>query len=145
VKRPPIPRGKGFSSRSPLARVAFERKERSEDKKKVERERLRTKRLRAVGKKGRENGRALRVFKKECARLGIERCEVRYSVCTGIPDTWAHGRKRRKLREGELETFAVAACKACHRVLDEDMTHEQMAAEVGRIISLRPDRYLEAA
>jgi hypothetical protein len=103
------------------------------------------KRIRAVGKKGLENRRALKVFKKECARLQIERCEAGYEGCTGEPDTWAHGRKRRELLEGELETFAVIACLVCHRRLDERMSHEEMAAEVRRIIAGRADRLAEAA
>jgi hypothetical protein len=101
--------------------------------------------MRKAGKKDRENRKALRAFKLECAGFGIERCECRYEGCKGIPDTWAHGRKRRELLEGELEKFAVAACTVCHRRLDEDMSHEEMAAEVARLIALRPERYLEAA
>jgi len=103
-------------------------------------------RIRKVGRQGRENARALRIFKRECARLGLgERCECGYEGCTGQPDTWAHGRKRRLLRPGELERFAVVACVNCHRKLDEQMSHEEMAAEVDRIIQLRPERYWEAA
>jgi hypothetical protein len=103
-------------------------------------------RIRRVGKKGLENRRALAVFKRECVRLGIDRCEVRGSHCTGAEDlTWAHGRKRRELLEGELETFAIVACRNCHRPLDEELTHAEMAAEVSRIHGLRPERYLEAA
>jgi hypothetical protein len=106
----------------------------------------RSSRMKKVGKKMRESKRALGVFKRECARLGIERCEVRGQHCTGADDlTWAHGRKRRELKEGELEEFAVVACRNCHRPLDEDMSHDEMAAEVTRIIGLRPERYLEAA
>lgn len=103
------------------------------------------KRMRKAGKGGRENRRALSVFKRECARLGVERCEVRYEGCQGHPDTWAHGRRRRFLKEGELETFAVAACTVCHRVLDEVLSREDCAKEVTRLIGLRPERYLEAA
>jgi hypothetical protein len=127
--------GKGFKPRTaPLARAPFRRDVRGNYGG-----------LKA-GKKMRENRRALSVFKKECARLGIERCEVRGPNCTGTEDlTWAHGRKRRELLEGELETFAIVACAICHRPLDEELTHAEMAAEVSRIIQLRPERYLEAA
>jgi hypothetical protein len=102
-------------------------------------------RIRKVGKVGLKNARALRVFKRECARLGIERCEVRYMGCTGEPTTWAHGRRRRFLKGDELERFAVAACIPCHTTLDQKMSHEECAREVARIIQLRPERYLEAA
>jgi hypothetical protein len=101
--------------------------------------------LRAKGKKGKASQKALGVFKRECARLGIERCEVRYEGCFGVPDTWAHGRRRRLLKEGELEAFAVAACAPCHFILDTTMSHAETAEEVTRIIGLRPERYLEAA
>jgi hypothetical protein len=103
------------------------------------------KRIRTVGKKGLANRRALAVFKRECVRLQIERCEVRYDGCFGEATTWAHGRRRRLLKPGELETFAVAACIPCHTTLDQKMSHEECAKEVTRIIALRPERYLEAA
>lgn len=105
------------------------------------------KRIRAVGKKGLKSARALRVFKKAVARLGLdERCERRGPNCTGTEQlTWAHGRKRSELKAGELESFAIICCVNCHREMDEGMSHEGMAAEVSRIIALRPERHLEAA
>lgn len=103
-------------------------------------------RLRKVGKTGRKNRRALAAFKRECARLGVDgRCEVRRPGCFGEATTWAHGRRRRNLKAGELERFAVAACVPCHRWLDEELSREECASEVERIIGLRPERYLEAA
>lgn len=103
--------------------------------------------LRKVGKVGRRNVRALRVFKKDCAEQGVEeRCERRGRNCTGTENlTWAHGRKRDELREGELEHFAIVCCVNCHREMDEGMSHEEMAAEVRRIINLRDGRRLQAA
>lgn len=104
-------------------------------------------RLNKVGKTGRKNARALKVFKAECVRQGVdERCERRGKNCTGTEQlTWAHGRKRSKLREGELEHFAIVCCVNCHREMDEGMTHEEMANEVERIIAGRDERRLEAA
>jgi hypothetical protein len=108
--------------------------------------RMRRTALAKAGRKTRENARALRVFKKDCAKYGIDRCERRGPHCTGMENlTWAHGRKRRELLGGELERFAIVCCVNCHRELDEQMTHEEMAAEVDRLIQLRPERYLEAA
>lgn len=99
------------------------------------------------GKGGRKNARALRVFKRDCREQGVdERCERRGPNCTGTENlTWAHGRKRVLLREGELEHFAIVCCVNCHGEMDEGMTHDEMADEVERIIALRPERRLEAA
>lgn len=129
---------------SPIKRGRFKRKS-AEDARRS-RERVRG-RLRKVGKVGRRNARALRVFKKECVRQGVEpRCERRGRRCTGTEQlTWAHGRKRRELRDGELESFVIVCCVNCHREMDEGMSHEEMANEVARIIADRPNKMMEAA
>lgn len=135
-------RGNGLA-RTPFRKKADAEKERVGTKR---RDRVRRTKLKKVGKKGRESVRALRVFKKECARLGIDRCEVRGPHCTGTENlTWAHGRKRRELKPGELERFAIVCCVNDHRILDEELSHDEMAERVTYYISLRPERYLEAA
>lgn len=138
--------GKGFDKRgTPIARTRFVRKKKAEGKKR----RNYTPQystLSKEGKTGRENRKALRVFKKDAARYSIDGCEARYEGCTGKENlTWAHGRKRRELQGDELQHFAIVCCAVCHRRLDEGMSHERMANEVSRIIALRPERYLEAA
>ena len=101
--------------------------------------------LKKVGKVGRRNARALGVFKRECARLGIERCELRFEGCTGTENlTWAHGRKRRHLKEGELETFAVVACASCHWKA-EKRGEPVMTPIIERCIAGRGERRLQAA
>lgn len=136
LKRTPMPRGKVG-----LKRASFDRTSRANFG--------HLKRRKALGTPGKgtsKNRRALRVFKVRVGRYLIDRCERRGGNCTGAEQlTWAHGRKRRELLEGELEDFAIVCCVNCHREMDEGMSHEGMAAEVSRIIALRPERYLEAA
>jgi hypothetical protein len=101
--------------------------------------------LKPVGKQGRANARANRFLKRECERLGIERCEFGYSDCTGaLFLSHAHVAKRRELLAGELETAAAVACFNCHRKLDEGMSHTEMRAAVEEALAKRADRYVES-
>jgi hypothetical protein len=97
--------------------------------------------LNRVGKKGRANAKANRERRPKFEAMGVTRCEVNFEGCTGGYDvTWAHGRKRRKLLPGELEDFVCVACTRCHRRLDEEMTHEEMADKVREIVNNRETR-----
>lgn len=67
---------------------------------------------------------------------GITRCEFGYDGCwrdNGL--TFAHMRKRRNLREGELEKVALA-CMSCHNKL-ELMPENIMTLAVLKVIQER--------
>ena len=98
----------------------------------------RSRRINPVGKKGRANARANRERKPLYEKAEITRCEVRGPRCT--PDnylTWAHGRKRRNLKPGELEDFTVLACQNCHWDVLEKGGELKMTPLVQAIIDAR--------
>ena len=97
-----------------------------------------SKRLKA-GKKSKEWMAVRRRLSESFREKGIVTCEVRVSrYCTPTTMlTWAHGRKRRLLRDGELESLVCLCCQNCHHILDEVMSHEEMLRVVQNVIDCR--------
>lgn len=90
-----------------------------------------------AGKKTKANRASNARLKKKFESLGITRCELNYPNCT--PDnflTWAHGRKRRRLLDGELDSLVCLACQNCHSRI-EFLAPEAMLAIVQSVISER--------
>jgi hypothetical protein len=113
---------------------------------------VRRRRLRTIGKKGKENAKINREKKAEHIRNGIQTCEVRFKDCTPFDNlTWAHSLKRREMGKWESSERdfnmheSILGCQNCHRVLDEVMGHAEMRAKVKEIIAERPNRMMEAA
>ncbi|MDQ3802954.1 MAG: hypothetical protein M3416_03760 [Acidobacteriota bacterium] len=74
--------------------------------------------LRGHGKKGRAWSSERRRLKERFYRRGIIYCELRYEGC--YRDNFlgfAHARKRRKLRDGELGQV-ILACSHCHDLIE---------------------------
>ena len=72
---------------------------------------------------------------------GINHCEFGYDKCMrtfGL--ALAHSKKRRFITDKEAYWEVGLACQVCHDELDLRMTHEEMEAEVKRIIRERDDR-----
>lgn len=90
-----------------------------------------------IGKKTRAWRNVVVRLKKRYAALGITSCELRYEGCWGDQALgFAHGRKRKWLREDELENLCVLACNPCHDVLEVSGADE-MLAEVRNVIARR--------
>jgi hypothetical protein len=88
------------------------------------------------GKKTKAWDNTRRNLKHEFIKMGILRCELRFSNCwisNGL--TFAHVDKRRHLKEGEL-TAVVLACVHCHNIV-EKWPREQMRAYLEGIIKRR--------
>lgn len=89
------------------------------------------------GKKTKMNRASNARLKKKFEAIEITRCELGYPDCT--PDSflsWAHGRKRRKLKGDELDTLVILSCINCHNHI-ERMAPEGMLAIVQSVISER--------
>jgi hypothetical protein len=68
----------------------------------------------------------------------ITYCEVRLKGCFGTYGLApAHSKKRYDIKTKEEFFQVVAACLSCHRVLDEQMSHEDMQTHVLQIIQQR--------
>lgn len=101
--------------------------------------------LKVAGKKYRENMKVNREKKAEHERLGITECELRISrFCTPSNYlTWSHSRKRRFMgkwgsdERAERMRESVLACQNCHRIADEEMSHDESLALHQEIISRR--------
>lgn len=75
-----------------------------------------------------------RELSKEFLAQGIVSCELKYDGCWGEAAlSFAHGRKRRHLKEGELKTLTILACTPCHDKL-EYLRPEEMLTIVENII-----------
>jgi hypothetical protein len=64
-------------------------------------------------------------------------CEARLPNCWNTDLTWSHGRKDRKLSMSEREFLVIRACTPCHRIMDEEMSHEEMLAFTQSVIANR--------
>lgn len=72
-----------------------------------------------VGLKTRAWTNARNRLKKRFAANGITECELGYDGCwRDNALSFAHGRRRRFLLEGELEHLTVLCCTPCHERLD---------------------------
>ena len=90
-----------------------------------------------AGKKVKEWDRVRAKLKKQFQAQGITTCELGYDGCKRDDYlSFAHGRKRRKLEDNELETLTILACQPCHDRI-ERMAHEGMLAIVQSVISER--------
>lgn len=70
--------------------------------------------------------------------VGIEYCEVRFSVCVGsFGGALAHSKKRRFILTKEDYFEVCYACVKCHEVLDNKMSHYEMEVTVKEIIAKR--------
>lgn len=89
------------------------------------------------GPKTKANKKANAQLKRKFEAQGITSCELGYTDCTRDNFlSWAHGRKRRHLKEGELETLVCLACIVCHQVI-ERLPEAQMTKIVKEIIRAR--------
>lgn len=96
-----------------------------------------TKRCLFVGKKTLEWMRVRARLKRKFAALGITSCELGYAGCWKDEALgFAHGRKRRHLKENEIEDLTVLACGPCHEII-ERMSAPAMLAIVQSVISER--------
>jgi hypothetical protein len=90
-----------------------------------------------VGKKGRDWIAVRRRLSAEFAARGIVSCELGYESCWGQTALgWAHGRKRRHLKDNELETLVILSCNPCHDKI-EYLPPAEMLAIVQDVISNR--------
>lgn len=113
----------------------------------------RRRRLKALGKKGKENQKVVKAKKAEHIGNGLTSCELRLSEhCTPFDNLdFSHSMKRRFMGKwGTSERAAnmdesVVACRACHRIADEEMSHAEMLALHKRVIAERANRLTEAA
>lgn len=97
----------------------------------------RTPLVRGTGRKTKANKRANAKLKIVFEGRELTTCELGYPNCTrGSFLTWAHGRKRRKLQAGELETLVILACINCHNRI-ENLGPEGMLAIVESVIAER--------
>ena len=88
------------------------------------------------GKKTREWERTRAKLKPRFEAIGLTHCEFDYEGCwrnNGL--SFAHAKKRRNLRPGELEVVALA-CANCHNLL-ELMREPQMTQAVMNVIAKR--------
>ncbi len=68
----------------------------------------------------------------------ITTCEVRLPGCFGTFGLApAHSKKRRDIHTKADYFEVVASCLHCHRILDEQMSHDEMESTVKKIIELR--------
>jgi hypothetical protein len=89
-----------------------------------------------IGPKTREWQRVRAQLKPRFKRAGITRCEFRFEGCWRDNSLgFAHPRKRRNLRPGELEVVALA-CGPCHDKL-ELMPEPVMYLAVTSVITKR--------
>lgn len=108
--------------------------------------------LRAIGKKGRENARVVREKKREHLRLGLTSCELRISeLCTPFENlAFAHDRKRRHMGKwGTIERAenlreSALSCNFCHDEA-ELKGESKMQPIINRVIADRANRQMEAA
>ena len=71
---------------------------------------------------------------KDFERWGITTCEVRLKGCwNNYALGFAHAKKSRHLAVSEF-SIVILACNPCHRILDEDMTEEEMQEFVEFVI-----------
>lgn len=93
--------------------------------------------MKRSGKKTKAWDRVRSKLKVEFQAKNITTCEVMFEGCTGGYNvSFAHARKRTKLREGEIRDCCIA-CQSCHRHLDEDLSHDDMYSTVMGIIERR--------
>lgn len=89
-----------------------------------------------AGKKTRAWADARRLLKRQFLDAGITTCELRFGGCWRDSALgFAHCRKRRHLKEGELY-HVILACNPCHDRL-EVMGAEEMHIRVHRVIDTR--------
>lgn len=113
----------------------------------------RRRRLNALGKKGKENRKVVRAKKAEHIKNGLTSCELRISEhCTPFENLdFSHSMKRRFMGKwGSPERAvntneSVVACRNCHRIADEEMSHDEMLALHKRVIADRANKLTEAA
>ena len=92
--------------------------------------------MRWIGQKTREWERVRAQLKPRFARARITRCEFRFTGCWRDNSLgFAHLRKRRNLKPGELETVALA-CGPCHDKL-ELMPEPVMYLAIAGVIARR--------
>lgn len=84
--------------------------------------------------------RVRRNLKAEFEKQGIVACEFGISEqCTPLNFlSFAHSLKRRFIETEEQLRECGLACFACHQILDERMTHDEMFATVRGVIESRP-------
>lgn len=94
--------------------------------------------MKKVGARTKNWLRVRRVVMAELKAKAINSCEFGFEGCTPFSSaTLAHSRKRRFCKtDADLAEVAVA-CIPCHRVLDEQMSHEEMYQTVRRVIENR--------
>jgi hypothetical protein len=94
-----------------------------------------------AGKRTKEWQRVREQLKPRFEAVGITRCEFNFNGCwRNNALGFAHLRKRRNLREGELKVVALA-CNSCHDIL-EAMSEAEMTVTVLAVIQqriLQPD------
>src|SRR5262249_46520372 len=91
-----------------------------------------------AGPKTRAWAAARRRLKAECEAKGITRCQAGYPGCWGDRAlSFAHARKRRHLRPGELEQAALV-CVPCHQIL-ERLPADEMYRIVMQLITMVAD------
>lgn len=101
-------------------------------------------RISPTGKKGREWANVRRQIIAQLERQGIVYCEFGFDGCTRNDYlSLAHSMKRRFLGSGDDRKWRIRevalACWNCHRILDEVMSHEEMAEAVREAIAARRD------
>lgn len=96
-----------------------------------------TKPMNKLGKKGKAWMKARRQLNQEYEAKGITSCELRFEGCWGNnANYYAHGRKRRHLKDDELKTLTILACNPCHDRI-EYLGPEKMLAIVQETIAER--------
>lgn len=96
-------------------------------------------RLNANGRKTQDWIKVRRELSIEFAAAGITSCELKYEGCWGEKALgWAHGRKRRNLRDGELKSLVALVCNPCHGRI-EYLPPEEMLAIVQDVIARREE------
>jgi hypothetical protein len=99
-----------------------------------------------VGPRTRASNKARAVNKARDERNNETTCEVRLPGClVNMAIDYSHGRKRRELLPGELESFVVRACRHCHNEMELKLSHEALAAKHQEIIESRQTRLPEYA
>lgn len=90
-----------------------------------------------VGKKTLEWMRVRVQLKKKFAAAGITTCELGYPGCWKDEALgFAHGRKRRHLKDNEIETLTILCCNPCHDRI-EVLSPAGMLAVVQSVIAER--------
>lgn len=95
-------------------------------------------RLNPVGKKAKLRESINRRNRARFRAMGLyDVCEARLDGCWNTDLTWAHGRKDRELSMAERQFLVIRACTPCHRILDEEMSRQEMLEFVETVITNR--------